>query len=409
MKEFSKFLASGNRVPSKKIPFYQHWTQQFYAFIMKSPDVSVTPGDIEKFLIFLSKSKEKWQVDQAREAIELYLFFMNRPNKEFRDSGTVHAQWKLTTDEMIKIIRLKHLALATERNYLGWVRSFRRYLGDLPPLKIEVTHLKNYLSHLAVDRKVSASTQNQAFNALLFLFRNALDKDVGDISDTIRAKRKRRLPVVLSREEVRNLLNELTGIYLLSAQILYGSGLRLRECVKLRIKDIDFDRKCLTIRSGKGDKDRQTVLSENIIKDLEEHIQSIEPLFARDREADVPGVELPGGLERKFPNAGKEWPWQWLFPSKKLSTDPRSKVVRRHHVHPSNFQRHIKKAARQAKIPKRVTVHTLRHSFATHLLEDGYDIRTIQILLGHSSIRTTMIYTHVAGKNLLGVRSPLDN
>jgi integron integrase len=408
MEKFKKFLSLGNRVPSKKIPFYLRWTQQCNAFCKENQTATIELSQIEKFLRHLSKTKEKWQVEQAREAIELYLFFKNRPKAEVRNSGTENDQWELITNEMIKVIRLKHLSAATERAYMGWVKSFRRYLRTMPVSKLNVTHLKSFLSHLAVDRKVSAATQNQAFNALLFLYRNVLGLEVGDISDTVRAKRKRRLPVVLSRIEVNALIANLTGMYHLAAQLFYGSGLRLRECVKLRIKDIDFDRKCVTVRSGKGDKDRQTVLPESLIDELGVHISSIEPLFIKDRKADTPGVELPGALERKFPNAGKEWSWQWVFPSRKLSVDPISKIIRRHHVHPSNFQKHIKKSAIKAGIPKQVTVHTLRHSFATHLLEDGYDIRTIQILLGHSSLQTTMIYTHIAGKNLLGVKSPLD-
>jgi integron integrase len=408
MKDFQQFLTSGNYVSAKKVQFYMHWTRQCYAFCRKDVKDSVTSAEIQEFISNLSKRKEKWQVEQAREAIELYVFFKNRPSKTIKTTGDQRAQWEVVTDEMIKILRLKHLALTTERTYLGWVKSFRHYLGNVPPSKLNNAHLKSFLTHLAVDRRVAASTQNQAFNALLFLFKYVLEIDVGDISNTVRAKRKRYLPVVLSQNEIGSLFSHLTGINHLVARVLYGCGLRLKECLQLRIKDIDFDRDCVVIRGGKGDKDRQTVLPASLRDDLKAQIDEIKSLYRKDREMDVPGVELPGGLERKLPNAGKEWAWQWVFPSWKLSVDPRSKIVRRHHLHPSNLQKHVKKAAQKAKIPKRVTVHTLRHSFATHLLEDGCDIRTIQVLLGHSSLRTTMIYTHVAGKNLIGVNSPLD-
>ncbi len=192
------------------------------------------------------------------------------------------------------------------------------------------------------------------------------------------------------------------------AKTIYGCGLRLKECLKLRIKDVDFNRNRLTIRAGKGDKDRITILPESIKSPLDTHIRLLWALYLKDRKMNAPGVELPYALERKYPKAGQEWPWQWVFPARSLSVDPRSKIVRRHHLHPSNLQKHLKRAARRARIHKRITVHTLRHSFATHLLEDGYDIRTIQELLGHSSVKTTMVYTHVATKNLMGVKSPLD-
>ena len=356
----------------------------------------------------LSRSKEKWQVEQAREAVEIYLFYKNRLTIKTKAFGQYKDHWNSIIAEMIKVIRLKHLSLATERSYIGWVKSFIRYIGNVLPSDLTNSHLKSYLSHLAVNRRVAAATQNQALNALIFLFRNVLGHNIGDISDTIRAKRKQNLPIVLSQQEVTVLISHLSGIHKLAARLIYGCGLRLRECLNLRIKDIDFNRNCVIIHDGKVNKDRQTILPESMKEELNTHIANIKPIFIQDRKEDVPGVELPGGLAHKLPNAGKQWGWQWLFPSAKLSVDPRSKIVRRHHVHSSNLQKHIRKAAKMANISKRVTVHTLRHSFATHLLENGCDIRTIQVLLGHSCLRTTMIYTHVAGKNLMGVKSPLD-
>lgn len=309
---------------------------------------------------------------------------------------------------MVKMLHLRQRSLRTEKTYMGWLRSFYLFLDGMPPDKVESSHVKNFLTHLAVERKISASTQNQTFNAILFLFRHVLDKDLNNISKAVRAQKKRRIPTVLSKNEIDKMFNLLEGLNLLMAKMVYGCGLRLMECLNLRIKDIDFERDCVTVISGKGDKDRQTVLPNDIKNSLKEHLEYVKSLYENDREKDIPGVFLPNALERKYPNAGKEWIWQWLFPSKVLSIDPKSRIIRRHHLHSTNLQRHIKKAAAMAGINKRVTVHTLRHSFATHLLEKGYDLRTIQELLGHANLQTTMIYMHVAVKNKLGVKSPLD-
>jgi integron integrase len=237
--------------------------------------------------------------------------------------------------------------------------------------------VKDFMTYLAVERDVSVSTQNQAFNAILFLFRHILEKSIDNIGEAIRAK------------------------------VIYGCGLRLQECLQLRVKDIDFERNTLTIRQSKGDKDRQTILPESK-KKLSDHLEKVRAIHEKDRKNNIPGVQIPNALERKYPNAGKEWGWFWAFPSYTLSIDPITKIVRRHHIYHGNLHKHIKEAGLRAKIAKRVTVHTLRHGFATHLLESGYDIRTIQELLGHNDLRTTMVYTHVATINRLGVKSPLD-
>jgi len=309
---------------------------------------------------------------------------------------------------MLNRLRLKHLALTTEKSYISWVRSFYRFLKGRSPCDIDASHMKDFLTHLAVERRVAKSTQNQAFNALLFLYRHVLDKEVDSLLDTVRAYPNRRLPTVLSQQEVRRLIKEMTGIPKLMAQLVYGCGLRLKECVRLRVQDVDFERGTLTVRSGKGDKDRQTVLPESLLDDLRQHLAYVRELYEKDQQSDISGVYLPNALERKYPNAGRQWIWQWLFPSKFISADPRTQKLRRHHIHSSLLQKQVSQAAARAGIPKKVSVHTLRHSFATHLLEKGYDIRTIQELLGHVSVQTTMIYTHVARRNALGVRSPLD-
>jgi len=305
------------------------------------------------------------------------------------------------------MLPLKHLSLRTEQTYLGWVRRFYRFLNGLSPYSLDSTHVKDFLTYLAVERKVAASTQNQAFNAILFLFRHILDKQIDEIGDAVRAKKKRRLPVVLTKSEINRLLDQMSGTNLLMAKTIYGCGLRLRECLHLRIKDIDFSRMAVTVR-GKGDKDRETVLPGSIKGTMINHIESVRKIYEKDRENGLAGVQLSGALERKLPNAGKEWAWFWVFPSHKISVDPTTNIIRRHHIYTGNLQRQIKQAGIRAGIPKRITVHALRHSFATHLLEKGHDIRTIQDLLGHADLRTTMIYTHVVSKNRLGIISPLD-
>ena len=408
MNSFEQYLSSQRIIPDNKIPFFLHWIKRCYVHYKKPASAMLNQSEIDSFLQQLAKQKEDWQVDQARTAIQLYAFHKNRLSENRNRDTSAVKQWVIIKEDMVNIIRLKHLSLSSEKTYIGWLRSFGRYLNFRCPQQITGVDVKNFLTWLAVERRVASSTQNQAFHALLFLFRYVLNKDIGDLSQVIRSAKRRRMPVVLTKPEIGLLFGYLSGVNLLASELIYGCGLRLRECIKLRIKDIDFERKRVIVMGGKGDKDRQTLLPECLVEKLRAHIEQSRLLFKQDRSNSVPGVELPHALERKYPNAGKQWAWQWLFPSGKLSVDPRSKIVRRHHMHPSNLQKHIRQAARKARIIKRVSVHCLRHSFATHLLEDGYDIRTIQELLGHSSIRTTMIYTHIAGKNLMGVKSPID-
>jgi integron integrase len=268
--------------------------------------------------------------------------------------------------------------------------------------------IRAFLSHLAAEGKVSASTQNQALSAVLFLYREVLGQEIEPILLTS-AKRPERLPTVLTREEAVKIISQLQGTHKLMTQLLYGSGLRLMECVRLRIKDVDFEYKTITVRDGKGEKDRVTPLPESVIPQLKRQIERVRLLHQEDLAAGFGEVYLPGALEKKYPNAAGELIWQYLFPSVKRALDPRSNKERRHHLEPSGLQRAVKEAARKAKIQKRVTCHTFRHSFATHLLQNGYDIRTVQELLGHKDVRTTMIYTHVLQRGGLAVKSPLDS
>lgn len=315
--------------------------------------------------------------------------------------------WLYIEQEMQRVLRLRHTSLRTERSYLGWLRRFHTFSGERPGVELRAGDVVRFLSHLAVEESVAPSTQNQAFSALLFMFRHVLGRDL-DVAATVRARPRPRLPVVLTREEVGCVLGGLRPPFDLMARLIYGAGLRLQECLELRVKDVLLDEGVLLVRSGKGDKDRRTVLPDSLDEPLRSHLERIRCLHDEDRRDGLPGVELPHALHRKYPRAGTEWPWFWVFPADNRSVDPRSQVVRRHHRHPSAFQKQFKHAVEKGGIVKPATIHTMRHSFATHLLEAGTDIRTIQELLGHKDVQTTMIYTHVATKNRMGVVSPLD-
>lgn len=311
-------------------------------------------------------------------------------------------------DQVREIIRVRHYSIRTEHAYVQWIRRFIIFHGKRHPRDLGEQHVAQFLSDLAVSKNVSASTQNQALNAVLFLYREVLKVDLPWLRNVDRAKKPQRLPVVLTRNEVRQLLANLEGTVWLMAALTYGSGLRLLECIRLRVKDIDFARGELLIRDGKGQKDRVTMLPRNLIDPLRSHIARVHELHERDLKEGFGRVYLPFALDRKYPNADREWGWQYVFPSNKSSIDPRSNIERRHHVDPSVLQRALKQSIRAAQIIKPASVHTLRHSFATHLLESGYDIRTVQELLGHSDVRTTMIYTHVLNRGGKGVVSPFD-
>lgn len=312
-------------------------------------------------------------------------------------------------DRTRRVLRRKHYSYQTEKRYVSWIRRFILFHGKRHPIHMGRAEIESYLSHLAEKENVSASTQNQALSAILFLYRSVLDKPPSFPIDAVRARRSRTVPTVLSRDEVRRVLSCLSGHHLLMVQLLYGSGLRASECVRLRVKDLDFALKQVVVRDGKGAKDRYTVLPQSVIDLLEIHIRRVKLIHERDLRTGNGLVHLPYSLSRKYPAADREWIWQYVFPSRRLTPDPRSGIVRRHHMSPSTLHKAVKGAARLARIDKRVTCHTFRHSFATHLLEDGYDIRTVQDLLGHKDVKTTMIYTHVLKRGGLAVRSPLDH
>jgi len=306
-------------------------------------------------------------------------------------------------------IRARHYSRRTEDSYRRWIKRFILFNNKRHPNEMGEVEVTRFLSYLAEERHVSASTQNQALSAILFLYREVLKRDLGWLDGIVRAKRPQRLPVVLTHDEVQVVLKHMRGVPLLMASLLYGSGMRLLECARLRIKDVDFTRGEITVRDGKGRKDRVTLLPARLQGPIAEHIARVRLQHDRDRHRGRGSVALPDALSRKYPNASMEWPWQWVFPATRFYQDSETGEYRRHHLHESVLQRAVKEAVRSAGVAKRASCHTLRHSFATHLLEKGYDIRTIQELLGHSDVSTTMIYTHVLNRGGRGVRSPLDD
>jgi integron integrase len=305
-------------------------------------------------------------------------------------------------------IRVRHYSLRTEQSYVDWARRYILFNQKRHPAEMGAVEVRDFLSHLAVERHVSASTQNQAKSALLFLYREVLKVELPWLDEIVVAKSAKRLPVVLTQVEVRALLNAMSGTMGLVASLLYGTGMRLLEGLRLRVKDVEFSRREIIVREGKGNKDRVTVLPENLILPLKAHLEKVRALHERDLEAGYGAVYLPDALAVKYPNAARAWSWQYVFPSPVRALDPRSGVERRHHVYETSVQRAVREAARAAGLHKPVTPHVLRHSFATHLLQAGYDIRTVQELLGHKDVATTMIYTHVLNKGGRGVTSPLD-
>jgi len=310
-------------------------------------------------------------------------------------------------DRVREVIRARYYSIRTEEAYLYWTRRFILFHGKRHPSEMGESEVAAYLTYLAVEKQVAPSTQNQALNALVFVYKHVLERPLGEIIGAARAAHKPKLPVVLSRDEVARLLNRLSGQYWLIGCLQYGSGLRLLESVRLRVKDLDFEHRAIFVRNGKGGKDRVVTLPDELVELLTRHLGNRRTLFERDRESGFGSVYLPHALARKYPSAPNEWGWQYVFPSSRLGVDPRSRTRRRHHVNESAVQKAVRRAARGAEIEKPASCHTLRHSFATHLLEQGADIRTVQDQLGHADVRTTQIYTHVIRRGGLAVRSPL--
>jgi integron integrase len=318
-------------------------------------------------------------------------------------------EWLRLLEAFRTVLRTAHYSRRTERSYVYWLQRFLAHYRGRPPVQMGAAEIQGFLSHLAVHDRVTASTQNQALCALVFLYGRVLKKEVGTLEGIDRAKTPQRLPVVLSREEVQALLASMSGVPRLICRLLYGTGLRLSECLALRVKDIDFDRTELTVRDGKGAKDRMTMLPASCRDDLARHLDRVRRLHQQDLARNLGRAPLPYALAAKYPHADRDWGWQYVFPASSHYTDSHTGIRHRHHLHETVIQRAMAQAVRKARIAKPATPHTLRHSFATHLLEAGYDIRTIQELLGHSDLQTTMIYTHVLNRGGRGVASPVDS
>jgi integron integrase len=311
-------------------------------------------------------------------------------------------------DQVREVLRYHHYSIRTEQSYVKWILAFIRFNNKRHPSELGKHEIEAFLSDMAMTKNYAASTQSLALNAIVFLYKHVLNQEIADDLEPIRSKKSVRLPVVLSHAEVVSMISHLSGVHSLMVKLLYGGGLRVMELLRLRVKDIDFSNGYLVVRDGKGGKERTTLLPKSLVQDLREHLLVVEDLYKQDRTNDIAGVYMPNALDRKYPNAGKSWEWQYVFPSKSLSHDPRTGIRRRHHLNESGLSKAIRSAKTKANINKRVTSHTFRHSFATHLLESGTNIRVVQRLLGHADVKTTEIYTHVLQQNIQAVISPLE-
>lgn len=432
-------------------PFFAHWVRTFFNRYLKGRRrQDLGRPEIRDFLKDLKNDSavSAWQLRQARDALVIYYEQFRgislaetaksageakpgakstskpppplahippreKPTTLVRipsppAAGRGRVNWPQLQEAARTALRLEHYAYRTEKTYLYWIRYFVSYHQWQKPSTLAEPAVHQFLSHLAVNKKVAASTQNQALNAIVFLYGKVLKRELGDFSDFPRARRGKRLPVVLSREEVQKLIRAMEGTEGLLVRLMYGTGMRVSEALRLRVQDIAFDRREITVRGGKGDKDRRVPLPASVKTDLLQHLDWRRGLYEADRKKRMHDVELPGALLRKYPKARYEWRWQYVFPASGYSKDPYSDAVRRHHLDPQRIQRAVRAAAAETNITSRITPHTLRHCFATHLLEAGQDIRTVQELLGHSDVKTTMIYTHVLNQGPMGVTSPLD-
>ena len=419
--DFGVFLLKERLVPENHAPFVVRWVRQFLNTSSSAPQEALADR-VRRFVERLEAEGKfaDWQLKQAEESIRLYYvnfrkevdWSQERGARAIRDVKSGRVDEVAAMEALIERLRVKHYSYRTEQSYVDWVRRFFEYArGDGAPGECPVVTgetARNFFAHLALKRQVSAATQNQALSALLYLFREVLNLDLGELEEGVRARKGTRLPTVLSIPETSSLLDQMSGTLRLMAEVIYGGGLRVSECCRLRVKDLDFENSLIFVRAGKGNKDRTTLMAESVKEMLKAHLERVRTLYDQDRAAGVAGVMLPDALSRKCPSAGTEWGWFWVFPGRQLSMDPRANVVRRHHAVDGSIQRAVKDAARKAGLHKPVSVHTLRHSFATHLLLNGVDIRQIQEYLGHANVETTMIYTHVVKEFRNPARSPLD-
>lgn len=439
-------LLESKRIPEKARPHYVRFVETFLRDLRPSSLSELTAEQVTDYFQRLARASNHadWQFRQVVDAIQLLLVDLAHVSagkqvdwdywKEALKTLSIHhptlakeqapgnriaagaagpkfarsAEAFPVLESLARTIRSKRYSIRTEQSYVDWCHRFLRFCGDKPMQEIGATDVQQFLSHLAVERNVAASTQSVALNAVVFLFKEVLERPFEDVQFA-KTKRKASLPVVLTREETQRLLVSMDGMFALMAGLMYGTGMRLMECVRLRVADLDFGRMAIAVRDGKGGKDRIVPLPERYAEPLNTHLLEVERQHKEDISMGAGYVFLPNALARKSPNAPREWIWQYVFPSARLSQDPKSGQIRRHHVHESSLQRKIKEAATAAKIPKKVSSHALRHSFATDLLRAGYDIRTVQELLGHADVSQTMVYTHVLNRpGVLPVKSPVD-
>lgn len=424
------------QVSADKVKWYLGWARQLARQMQDVPLRQHSAGQVAAFLQGLEQSPkvQPWQVTQADDALRIFyqkylgctwaqdwVGWSFAEGASAQQAGVVdpplderpiprqeHDALNAVLERLRAEIRLRQYSRRTEKSYLDWSRRFALFHQGRDLAAMGGAEVKGYLEYLVMWRNVAASTQNQSLNALVFLYQQVLQQPLGELGEFLRAKKPKRLPTVLTREEVERLLAHLQGMPKIMAGLLYGSGLRVMECLRLRVKDVDLERRQLMVREGKGRKDRLTMLPERFLPELRAHLEAVRQIHIRDLHHGYGEVFMEQGLARKYPRAGREWAWQYVFPAGQLAKDPRSEAIRRHHLHESSLQKAIKQAARESGIAKQVSCHTLRHSFATHLLESGSDIRTVQELLGHSDVSTTMIYTHVLNRPGLAVRSPMD-
>jgi len=415
LQPFEDYIRRRNLVDEKYLSFYLNWVMRFLRSEFDREHLAESDL-LQCFSDQLARdtSLQDWQRRQAMKAVELYLnvFLREQENGQKSESPMSNVNGsdpsvEEALERMKNLLKLRHYSARTLQTYTEWVQRYFKYVKNQKLDWRESDTVRSFLSHLAIQQKVASSTQNQAFNAVLFLFRETLKTDLPELN-AVRAKRGPKLPVVLTPEEVQKVLACTEGTTRLMLRLTYGGGLRVSETVRLRVQDLDFGNENLMVRSGKGDKDRATILPASLVEDLKAHLQKVRCLHEEDLKKGFGAVWLPGALARKYPNAPSEWKWQYAFPARNLSVDPESGKTRRHHVSEKALQDALRKAAAIADLPKRVTVHTLRHSFATHLLMQGVNIREVQELLGHQSVETTMIYTHVVRTMGSRPKSPLD-
>ncbi len=404
--DYEKYIVENNFVEASKSRYYSAWLKKFLNLNL-SNQLNLEEK-VRQFIEYLAAENrlESWQLNQARHAVELYLGMFPQ---QVDDLELENINSFADVENKLRIVlRLKHYSYKTEQTYFDWCRRYYQYCQKEEIDFKSSQSVKNYLTYLAVRRKVAGATQSQAFNSILFMFRFVLKEEIDDIRGAVRSKRKRNLPAVLSVDEIKLLFKQVEGSNRMMLELIYGTGLRVSEFVRLRVKDIDFDNDLVIIVDGKGGKDRAVVLPQKLKKQLREHLDKVKEVHEKDLKAGYGEVYLPPALSRKYSGAAKEWKWQYVFPSGNLSVDPRGGKVRRHHILDKTVQDVMRNAVLKSKIPKKASVHTLRHSYATHLLMNGVNIRQIQELLGHKSLETTMIYTHILKDLSTKPESPLD-